>query len=333
MTLTTKSDYRYSLYDPDDDYAPLYSFFHDFKIRNLEGQVVGIAGLGLSYDKFHKRVKGLRQGMDVSFLDREGRFRLPLYRREESLEALYGLDSSLFSALAAGQDKIEWVLRRDDGRDFLILIRYLPEIQRNLLIELDVSAILKDFKKKSLMSMLAVLLLSLCVVAAALLIYWVSSRHLSARVYQDTLTGCYNREYLERHLSRSSGSAGKQIFPTLIIFDIDYFKEVNDKKGHKAGDRVLKKVTHIVRWQLRSSDIIIRWGGDEFILLLYSDDSASPGIAERIRACIEEETEVTISAGVSRLKGDEDFSLAFDRADEALYKAKEAGRNRIESNI
>jgi diguanylate cyclase (GGDEF)-like protein len=325
--LKTKSDYRYSLYDPDDDYAPLYSFFHDFKIRNLEGQVVGVAGLGLSYEKFYNRIKGVHEGIQVSFLDRRGRFRLPLDRRDQSLEELYGLEVEDFTELTGEGDFTAWVRNRESGEDYLLLIRFLPEIQRCLFLELDVTEILKDFRRQSLFSVLAVLLFSLAVVGASILINSVSSRRLSAKAYQDTLTGCYNREYLERHLSRSSASGDGRYSPVLIIFDIDFFKEVNDRRGHKAGDRILKKVAQLVRRQLRTPDLMIRWGGDEFVILLYSDAAGAVGIADRIRESVQKETDVTISVGISPLKSSLDFSVAFDRADEALYEAKARGRN------
>ena len=329
--LASDSDYNYSLYDPDDDYAPLYSFFHDFKIRDLEGRVIGIAGLGLSYNKFHDRVKGLHEGLYVSFLDREGRFRLPLEDRGKDLESLYGLTVDYGAIADMREDLTAWVPGHDDGDKSLLLLRFLPEINRYLLIELDVTEVLKDFRRQNNRTLLSLALFSLLVVTISLIYSYLHNRSMAKRVYQDNLTGCHNREFLSHCLPDITRFDSSSDSPVVMVFDIDYFKKTNDSQGHKAGDRVLKKVSDVVRRHLRTPDVMIRWGGDEFVILLNADSGGALHIAERIRASVEEETGVTISMGITRLTASESFSQAFARADKALYEAKAAGRNRIYS--
>jgi two-component system cell cycle response regulator len=161
----------------------------------------------------------------------------------------------------------------------------------------------------------------------------------------DTLTGFYNRAYLERRLNEEISRASRYQQPLSCLFlDIDYFKQVNDNHGHASGDHVLKEVARRIQSQLRASDIPVRFGGEEFTLLLpqtCSDEALQ--LAERIRQTIQRtpvttddglELTITISIGVSQTLAHEHEKLAglgaalLHDADTALYQAKEKGRNR-----
>jgi diguanylate cyclase (GGDEF)-like protein len=155
----------------------------------------------------------------------------------------------------------------------------------------------------------------------------------------DGLTGAYNRryltEFLERELTRCRRH-GRAL--SLVLFDLDHFKQVNDGFGHLTGDSVLRDVAELVRSQVRREDCFARFGGEEFAVVLTETDlDAARLFAERLRGTIEvhdflangERVPVTISAGVaaaSRDMRDADEFLA--AADARLYEAKEAGRNR-----
>ena len=155
----------------------------------------------------------------------------------------------------------------------------------------------------------------------------------------DGLTGLYNRRFLQDHSNQIIASTlrrKKQI--SLLMCDMDYFKQVNDKFGHDVGDNVLKDTSHILKKCIRDSDIVIRFGGEEFLILLI-DTEVGYGltVAEKIRAAVEEFNfkindgilKKTISIGISDFPHDTDgFWQAIKFADVALYKAKENGRNR-----
>lgn len=155
----------------------------------------------------------------------------------------------------------------------------------------------------------------------------------------DGLTGLYNRRFLQDHSNQIIASTlrrKKQI--SLIMCDMDYFKQVNDKFGHDVGDTVLKETSHILKKCVRDADIVIRFGGEEFLILLI-DSEAGNGmvVAEKIRIAVEEHNfktnegvlKKTISLGISDFPHDADgFWQAIKFADVALYKAKENGRNR-----
>ncbi|WP_333779683.1 GGDEF domain-containing protein [Saccharopolyspora indica] len=160
---------------------------------------------------------------------------------------------------------------------------------------------------------------------------------------RDPLTGLTNRLGLERRaplLLEQTAAAGR--VPWLVLLDVDWFKDVNDRAGHPAGDVVLQEVAHLLRRECRADDLICRWAGDEFVVLLVgsSEDSreAGPVVAERIRAAVHNHDwrlvlgritkPPTVSIGVAA--GPANLEHLFAAADIALYRAKRAGRNRVE---
>lgn len=170
-----------------------------------------------------------------------------------------------------------------------------------------------------------------------------TSRKLQRLATTDPLTNLFNRRHLtylaEKELARSERSGHPLSF---LILDLDHFKVINDRHGHEAGDRVLKDVAALIWQQLRKQDLLARWGGEEFLAIL--PDTGLDGAlvsAERIRAALLANDwyspagapmEVTISAGVSEFRLGDDLTSAINRADRALYRSKESGRNRVESD-
>jgi diguanylate cyclase (GGDEF)-like protein len=163
----------------------------------------------------------------------------------------------------------------------------------------------------------------------------------------DALTGVYNRRYIDRRLVEEVARARRQDYPISVMFiDVDHFKGVNDTVGHQAGDEVLREVAARIKMELRVSDPLARFGGEEFVVLLIDAGLASAAmVAERIRAGVAgkpfdladgQGMHVSVSIGVSAL-GDEASELPIEAvaqqlvalADGALYQAKEAGRNRV----
>ncbi|CAN0620001.1 Sensor domain-containing diguanylate cyclase [Burkholderia multivorans] len=153
---------------------------------------------------------------------------------------------------------------------------------------------------------------------------------------KDKLTGLHNRHYGEKILGDAYMNAQTRGGPlTLIICDIDHFKQINDDFGHPTGDRILTEVAGILRQAVRSRDAVIRWGGEEFVIVLDNCTRVDAiELAERIRARVIafQDTEVatlTLSLGLATLKLDETIDQLIARADAALYEAKRGGRNRL----
>jgi diguanylate cyclase (GGDEF)-like protein len=152
----------------------------------------------------------------------------------------------------------------------------------------------------------------------------------------DKLTGLINRFQFDILCVHTLNNAKRYSEPlSLIMFDIDFFKNVNDNFGHNIGDITLQHVAQTISKRLRSSDIFARWGGEEFMILLPKsgyDDAMK--LAEDLRSCIESEVfntigHITISFGVAVMESDDDEASLQKRADKALYMAKHKGRNRV----
>lgn len=151
----------------------------------------------------------------------------------------------------------------------------------------------------------------------------------------DHLTGLYNRHSLYVIGSKYISNAHRhKTALSLLVFDLDYFKKINDTRGHSVGDIVLQSVSAVLQDTCRTEDIVARFGGEEFIMLLTNcgiDNAIQK--AEKIRQSIEssnpEDLVVTSSIGVAELVASDNFNTLFDRADKAVYEAKETGRNKV----
>jgi diguanylate cyclase len=157
----------------------------------------------------------------------------------------------------------------------------------------------------------------------------------------DPLTGAYNRRAYEKHIQallHNYAHREDQAF-SILLLDIDNFKCINDTHGHLAGDRCLEELVKLVKHNLRGSDFLARYGGEEFVVILpETDQEGMVIVAEKLRKCIErtrfscrgQRLLLTISIGCATLKSsDNDPEALFIRADTALYRAKETGRNRV----
>ncbi len=157
----------------------------------------------------------------------------------------------------------------------------------------------------------------------------------------DALTGLYNRRYMETHVGTLVDQAiarGKPL--SVLILDIDYFKSINDTHGHDAGDDVLQDFAIRIRKSIRGIDLACRYGGEEFVVVMPETDMAvATMVAERLRRRIASEPfpiqkgarmiEVTISIGIAALGPADNAAAVIKRADQALYRAKRDGRNRV----
>jgi diguanylate cyclase len=158
-------------------------------------------------------------------------------------------------------------------------------------------------------------------------------------VGRDSLTHLFNRRFLDTILKKEiSLSAKKGTTFGIMMIDIDFFKKVNDEYGHDAGDRVLQGVASLLISQVRASDFVFRYGGEEFLVMLAEVNADQvKGLGEKIRTRVEQTSfalsseqsiKVTLSIGIAMHEGHPDYQNIINRADEALYAAKRGGRNR-----
>lgn len=179
------------------------------------------------------------------------------------------------------------------------------------------------------------LLVSLFIIIQLLSWIVVSDRQELLRLSRtDQLTAILNRHWMRQETEAEIEKAARYAYPvSVILFDIDHFKNLNDTWGHNEGDRVLQRLARTVEATVRSGDRFARWGGEEFLVLLpHSDERAALQAAEKLRETIagaelSEHAQVTISCGAAELREDEMLDSLVGRADKALYQAKSDGRN------
>jgi diguanylate cyclase (GGDEF)-like protein len=157
----------------------------------------------------------------------------------------------------------------------------------------------------------------------------------------DDLTALSNRRHMNAVLAeeeRRASSPGASRPTCIALLDIDFFKQINDRHGHAAGDEVLRRFADAARAELRSGDVLARWGGEEFLLMLPdTGEREAKAVVERIRARVaalrvdgvSEERRISFSAGLTARRGEEALADTVNRADKALYQAKSSGRDRV----
>lgn len=163
------------------------------------------------------------------------------------------------------------------------------------------------------------------------------------KAQRDPLTGVYNRSALTETLARDVELAQRHQNPlSIIVLDIDHFKNINDSHGHAAGDCLLKGLVACASHSIRRCDMLFRFGGEEFVVLLNNtDEKGALRLAERIRRNVEKEgfvcggqvIHMTLSAGIAELQKQDVETRLFERADQALYRAKSDGRNCVRAAV
>jgi len=157
--------------------------------------------------------------------------------------------------------------------------------------------------------------------------------------HRDALTGVNNRTTFDDSLGREISLAHRHDYDfTMLLIDIDFFKKVNDVYGHKAGDDALKLIANTIKKNLRATDLLYRYGGEEFVVLIgNTDEEQSFMIADRILKSVRkikmqvegDQLDLSVSIGMASLKNDDSGDSLFNRADAAMYSAKNDGRDQI----
>jgi diguanylate cyclase (GGDEF)-like protein len=150
-------------------------------------------------------------------------------------------------------------------------------------------------------------------------------------VRTDPLTGVSNRRALDESLDMMFAVMARYERPFAIaIFDIDHFKRINDQHGHLYGDGKLREVARVIDESVRETDVVTRYGGEEFVVIMpHTDLSGAVIFSERLRGTVQQKLKLTISGGVAQASDGDNAQSLLARADSALYAAKAAGRNRV----
>lgn len=317
--------------------------FINYKVFDYEQRFIGATGVGLTVDAVIKLLDTYQQRYkrSVYFVDTAGRLVLtgtsggPMGARVgQSLSEVPGLEALMDKLPTPQSGDFEY---QEHGRDHFLNVRYIPELDWYLFVDKPEGGALAEIRHALYLNLLICLIVTIIVISLVSLVLSRYQRHINALATTDQLTELPNRRgfYLLANQAVQEARRGPSALCALML-DLDDFKQLNDSHGHMAGDEVLRRFARNLRHAVRKSDIICRWGGEEFILLL---KDTTPAQARELGEKIRQQTahtsipfngidlRITTSIGLAHLQADESLEQLITRADRAMYRAKQSGRN------
>jgi diguanylate cyclase (GGDEF)-like protein len=314
-------------------------YFVSYPIDGVDGKAAGTAVLEKSL-----ALKAKIRAFNTAYFLIDPKNEVALTNKPEWLEAVQQLplDRSEANAPSSGA----WA--SVDGSPVYVAHRLLDESGWKLVVVSPVEGIFASRVLGIALTLLATIMLLIYVIARERAVHdhvqmdrrlelEELARDLDFKATTDPLTGLSNRLKFDQALSAEIRRARRfDVALSLVIYDVDHFKQINDAYGHQAGDQVLIKLSGFVAKRMRETDLLARWGGEEFVILLpLSDASMAERFAELLREAIatlsfDHGKPVTCSFGVAQFAAGESAERLVARADEALYRAKLNGRNRVE---
>jgi diguanylate cyclase (GGDEF)-like protein len=332
-------DYEINV-DPDLANNDALTIFINYRVFDYGGKYMGATGIGLTVDAVRRLIADYQQRFNrtIYFVDSQGKIVVLGNRinRNPDLRATPGLGGQVGRILDEKRGSYQY---ERDGDNHVLHVNYLPELKWYLFVEQNETLALADIRQTLYINLGISLLITFIVVFfihRALMHYqW----RLEEMASTDSLSGLLNRHAYGILIGKLMAEYRRDPKPlSVLMADLDYFKTINDQHGHQAGDVVLAAVAKILQDGLRESDLAVRWGGEEFLLVLKGCDLVEAHrIAENLRQAImrqpvrfqNKEIALTVSIGASQFTGNETPDQLVDRADIALYRAKAEGRNRV----
>jgi diguanylate cyclase (GGDEF)-like protein len=327
--------------DPDMANRDLLTIFINYRVLDYQGGYLGTAGVGLTVEAVRSAITQYQQRFDrrISFVDAQGRILLSAdhaRQKETNIHFVEGLRDLAPGILDAKSGSYEYV---NAGQTHLLNVRYIPELKWFLFVDKTEDGALREIRRTLYVNLAVCLAVTILVVSITGMSLTRYQKRVEEMAATDKLTGLLNRQTLDVLFQQAISLAQRANTPlAVVIADIDHFKAVNDHYGHLAGDEVLRRVASCLKANLRTSDTVCRWGGEEFLMILKDCDlNAGLLLAEKLRQAVVAECalcelakcNVTVSFGVAQLQEGESEESLVARADKALYEAKLAGRNRV----
>lgn len=335
-----KEDYEINV-DPDFANHDALTIFINYRVFDFSGKYMGATGIGLTVDAVRELIGNYQQRFQrtIYFADQQGKlvfFGASQTAQQPDLREREGLGPLLKQIL---QDRSGSYQFTENGDNHILNVNYLPELKWYLFVEQNEDVALVDVRKSLYTNLAISFVVTLIVILLTHLTLGRYQSKIEEMASTDKLTGLLNRHAFSILIDKLVAAYRRNPKPvSLLLADIDHFKQINDRYGHRTGDQVLVSIAQLLKGGLREADFAVRWGGEEFLIVL-PDCSREQGeaVAEKLRRAIEAaspcETDhsikVTISIGVSEFNGTESPEQTVNRADMALYKAKQGGRNRV----
>lgn len=333
-------DYEINV-DPDYANQNALTIFVNYRTYDFDGRFIGATGVGLTVDAVRRLIAEHQQRFrrTIYFVDQQGRTVLvgdDTRRQSDDLRQAEGLGPLIDGIL---RDKSGSYRYTADGDQYVLNVNYLPELNWYLFVEQNEDLSLAGIRRTLYINVVLSLLMTVVVLYLTHLATFRYQRRIETMAATDELTGLANRHAFNILVDKLLADVRREPRPiSMLLIDIDRFKEINDRHGHLVGDEVLTSVASVLRSALRESDIASRWGGEEFLILLKGSGlNQATQIAEKLRDHVggmtfgieAQSIPITVSIGVAQHVPGEAPETTIDRADRALYEAKQGGRNRV----
>ncbi|WP_371323854.1 sensor domain-containing diguanylate cyclase [Dechloromonas sp. ZY10] len=316
------------------------TIFINYRVYDYDGHYLGITGIGLTVEAVRSLISDYEKRFQRSiyFVDSQGEITLGSGQRDNGMQLreIPGLRELAATILGENSGSYQY---QANGSQYILHVNYLPELKWRLFVELNEDVALADIRQTLRFNLLISLAVTLLIVSLSHLTLARYHRHIEQAATTDKLTGLLNRHAasaLVDQLLASQRRSGQAF--SILLADLDHFKQINDRYGHGTGDEVLRNAAKIFRNALRGSDFAVRWGGEEFLIVLQDCPEAEAlQVAEKIRGALaaarladdSDDLQVTVSIGVSEYRPGERPEQTVGRADRGLYQAKHGGRNRV----
>lgn len=327
--------------DPDMANRDAMTIFINYRVFDFNGQYIGATGVGLTIDAVHRLIRDYQQRYQrtIYFVDARGQVVLSgndngQPAQSQDLRQRAGLAELVDTILKEQNGAYEYQV---GGSRRLLNVHAIPELHWYLFVEKDEDEALTEIRRTLYFNLLACLVVTLVVLVLAHQTLRRYQRRMETLASTDELTGLLNRRAFTFLIDKFLADYQREPRPmAMLLIDVDHFKTINDQHGHVAGDLVLAHVATLLQRSLRRSDLAVRWGGEEFLVVLKGCDLVEAGLlAEKLRQTVEQDRYVlrnetihmTVSIGVSEFSAQESPDQAIGRADLALYEAKRSGRN------
>ena len=328
--------------DPDMANKDYLTIFINYKVYDYNGKFIGVTGVGLNVDTVKEFIENHQKKYKsrICFVDKDGVIKLSSFKSDNNVinvRDIPGLKTIADRIFTSNSKELSY---KDGRNSILVNSRYIPELKWYLIVEQSDESASKRLLPTLILNLIICVVITIFVSAVIYAVITKYQNELEKMATIDKLTNVYNRQAFDIAISSAIKEYRRYEQPfSMVIFDIDNFKNINDTYGHTAGDNVIQTVAAVTRSVIRESDSVFRWGGDEFVILFKNCgiDNAF-NIAEKVKTAVSDmefienglHFSVSISLGVVEYIKDETEDDVLKRADRLLYCSKQNGKNRVE---
>jgi len=317
--------------------------FINYKVKDYADRLIATTGVGIKLYDIEKMLYSFKDNYkyDVYFVNEDGEIILYTKKLDKrgNISSIGGLKEIKSKIFDKELNQFEYKYR---DKEYLLSTKYIEKLKLYLFVEIDKNEYMTDLKKTFFVNLFVSIIVTILIVLIIIYTINIYQKQLERLAEEDSLTRLSNRRKFNEEFDKMFNLQRRGNIKSLsmILLDIDDFKQVNDKFGHLIGDKILVRFSTILKDSLRKTDLVARWGGEEFsILFINTEKNEVVKIAEKIRLLVKEDEmlknlldrSLTISLGYSELLREDSQDGLIGKVDRALYKAKEDGKDRLVS--